>query len=522
MFAKKTANMHTDVTYILLALGIFALFLIRKTSYFRVILLLEALGLIYTSRYGFESQDTTGVILGLLGGIMTIGIAARFVLPRIAQWIALAGTFVFLAAAGNTAVYLGFDLHFSGILLFLPFLGATGPLLIDLNARGLEKILGLPADGTIRFGNTAYLALMAFFATFQAGFFGVLLIASGWLAVALSTEKFKAVAGGIALLTLAFAFLVVKLQQPEIESSWMRGNWLMGLIAGAGAMSWVGHAVQLKRFRFLLMYIFPLLILFAFILMGKANETFGGVPAYLGALIGAALVLLTASREEEPLAFQGLLLGIAGFVLVAFAPVKMPEKTSRLKPAETAQSVSGKKKEPDVMDIPAVSLSEAMSGKWKSITEASRLDFRLGPEGGVTKGGITEFDVRLGMNQEGHPKSLDVTIPVAKLTTFNAMRDESVLGAGYLNEAKYPKMRFASESFVQEGDRFLVEGHFEMLGKKAKQLLEVKFAASGADDGKEYLVMVGKAVLDRTQFGMKSDPKIGDEVSVSFEVEFRR
>mgnify|MGYP002136238933 CR=1 FL=1 len=197
----------------------------------------------------------------------------------------------------------------------------------------------------------------------------------------------------------------------------------------------------------------------------------------------------------------------------------MPEKKSRL---EQQPVVAKAEQEPDVLAVPAIALDATMSGKWKSASEASKLGFKLGPEGGVTKGGVEDFDVVLKMNAAGEPEQITVVIPTVKVTTFNSMRDESVHGAGYLNAPAFPKMGYTSATIKKEGDKYIVDGDFEMLGKKAPVKLEVKFAAKGADKGKNYLVMVGKSSLDRTKFGMASDSKIGDNVDVTFEVEFRK
>ena len=163
-----------------------------------------------------------------------------------------------------------------------------------------------------------------------------------------------------------------------------------------------------------------------------------------------------------------------------------------------------------------------MKGNWKSALEASKVEFQLGPEGSVTKGGLEEFKIDLRLNDAGEPEKLNVVIPTAKVSTFNPMRDESVRGAGYLNAPAFPKITFIAKRITKEGDQYIAYGDFELLGEKAPLKVDLRMVATGTDKGKQYLVMVGQATFDRTKHGMRSDEKIGNKVTVTFEVEFRK
>jgi polyisoprenoid-binding protein YceI len=388
-----------------------------------------------------------------------------------------------------------------------------------IKAGLLQRWFGLDAQRTA-IGINAFLAsLLVFFATFQAQYFGVVLVASGWLAASLASSTFRSSAAGIALLSLGFVFILTK-TTTGIDDSFMRGNFLMGIVAGAAAVAWTGIAKDATRVRWGMMYVLPLLIVTLLVMMGVANENFGGIPAYIGALLGASLGLLIANNEQHTVPFQALLIGLSAFVLTQFAPRTGKETTSRIQKTETA--AAEETEEPDVLDVAAIPADPKLAGNWKSVAKGSKVDFQLGPEGGVTKGAIEVFDVRLNMNAAGEPEQLTVVLPTAKVTTFNPMRDKSVLGAGYLNAASFPKMSYRSTAIKKDGDKYVVSGEFEMLGKKAAQQIELKFAATGSDKGKDYLVMVGKGAVDRTKFGMASDAKIGDIVTVTFEIELRK
>lgn len=504
---------------IIIVLGLSAIIFEQQALIRKVIFGLIGLSLISLTHLGFAEEDPQTMLLGVLSGIVIVGLIVGVALKKYGEWIALAGTLLAYILSSGEATYFGYELHFSGTLLLLPFLGALGPILVNVKAGFLGKWFGLDVSKTTRAANVFYAALMVFFGMFEAQYFGVILVATGWLAVGLATRKFHATGGAIALLSLGFLFILMK-TAPSVDDSFLRGNFLMGLVAGLGAMAWVMIAKDAAKLRWILMFLIPLAVVTALILMGKANENFGGIPAYIGALFGSSIGLLAFPGEKHTIPFQALLIGISGFILTQFAPIEAPKKQSRLE--TTAAPVAKPEEKPDVLAVPAIPADAKLAGNWKSALEASKVEFQLGPEGGVTNGVVEDFTVKLKMSATGEPEQLSVQMPTVKVSTLNPMRDESVHGAAYLNAAAFPKMGFKSTAIKKDGDHYLVSGNFEMLGKKAPLELLIKFAATGSDKGKNFLVMVGKSKLDRTQFGMKSDSKIGDLVDVTFEVEFRK
>lgn len=502
-----------------LLLAFFALFTEELPRFQTVFIGLIAICLISATHIGFTEGDASVLVLSVLGGIVSCGMLIGLFFKKHGEWIALLTTALVFIIAGQKASYFGFEIDFSGYVLMLPLLGAIGPLVIQFIAPFLSKFAGLDQQKATTAGNLFYLAVLVFFAQFQAQYFGVILVAAGWLAVALSTQKFQAMKEGIGLLSLGFLFLLMK-TNPTVDDSFLRGNFIMGLLVGIGAISWVNAAKSANKLKWPLMILLPFLVIFACVWMGKISQNFGGIPTYIGVLLGATLLVMKSRNFQQTIPFLGFIIAFSSTVLLAFKPVKEPEMVSRL--VKTEESTAVVNQEPDVLDVPAIQLVPSMSGSWKSVMEASKTEFQLGPEGAVTNGGIQDFKVKLKLNAEGQPQELSVEIPTAKVTTYDPMRDKSVLGASYLNAIGFPKMGFSSTSIVKEGDVYRVSGNFELLGKKSPMDLKIKFAATGTDKGKNFLVMVGKATLDRTKFGMKSDAKIGDLVNVTFEVEFRK
>jgi polyisoprenoid-binding protein YceI len=516
----KTHVMGTSIPSILILFGILAIITEQRPLLNKLATGLIGLSLISLTHLGLAEKDPQAMILGVLSGIAAIGLITGMILKKYGEWVAVAGTLLIYLLSGQNATYFGYTLTFTGAVALLPLLGALAPVIAGIKAQLLNRWFGMDIQRTSIGINAFLAALLVFFAAFQAQYFGVVLVASGWLAAALASHAFRsAAAAAIAFLSLGFVFILVK-TNAGLDDSFIRGNFLMGAVAGIAAVAWTGIAKDATRIKWGMMYVLPLLIVILLVMMGIANENFGGIPAYVGAVIGASIGLLTAGNERHTIPLQTLLIGLSALVMTQFAPREGKKNTSRL--AKTETTATEETKVPDVLDVPAIPADPKLAGDWKSVAEGSKVEFQLGPEGGVTKGAVEAFDVRLKMNAAGEPEQLTVAMPTAKVTTFNPMRDESVLGPGYLDAGRFPKMNYRSTAVKKDGDIYVVSGEFEMLGKKSPLQLELKFAAAGSDKGKNYLVMVGKSAVDRTKFGMASDAKIGDLVEVTFEIELRK
>ncbi len=511
--------METLIPSLIVLFGLFAIAFESRPQLQKIPLALIAVSLVTWTCSGFAKTDNATLLLGLLSGMVVIGLLLGLILKKHGEWIAVLSTLLLAVISGSKATYFGFELEWSGILVLLPLLGAIGPVVVSLKAQLLHKWLDLDQTRTTTIASAFYAALLVFFAGFQAQYFGVVLVGAGWVSVSLAGRKLETLGAGIGLLSLGIVFWLMK-TQPQIDDSFLRPNFLMGLVAGFTAIAWVKLTKNVTKLRWPLMYLLPLLLIIALVMMGIANEHFGGLPTYVGALIGASLALIVARSQAQTIPFQALLLGVSVLVLNQFETIQQPEKQSRL--AKTETTAAPKDKEPSVLDVPAIALNADLKGNWKSELEASKVEFRLGPEGSVTKGGLEEFKVDLRLNDAGEPEKLSVVIPTAKVTTFNPMRDQSVRGAGYLNASEFPKISFTANKITKEGDQYVANGDFVLLGKKAPVKAQLKFAASGTDKGKQFLVMVGEAKFDRTKHGMRSDAKIGNEVTVTFEISFRK
>jgi polyisoprenoid-binding protein YceI len=169
----------------------------------------------------------------------------------------------------------------------------------------------------------------------------------------------------------------------------------------------------------------------------------------------------------------------------------------------------------DPFDIPGKSMNEIV-GNYKIDESNSELTFQLGPKGGITKGAIKQFSGQIELAKEINRSKFRVKLPVSKLTTFNAYRDESLMEASYFNVSKFPEMKYSSTKMESQSDYYVLKGDFELLGKKQKVEVQLKYIGQNE---KGVPVLIGKSSLDRTLFGMQPDPKEGNVVDFQFKIE---
>jgi polyisoprenoid-binding protein YceI len=121
---------------------------------------------------------------------------------------------------------------------------------------------------------------------------------------------------------------------------------------------------------------------------------------------------------------------------------------------------------------------------------------------------------------------VEVSVPIASVSTTNATLDAELEGADWFDAAKWPTAVFKSRRVTLTGaGRALIEGDLTLHGITAPLTLEASFNGAGANPfDKSYAVgfdAVGK--LKRADFGIAKDiPFVGDEVSLIISAAFVR
>jgi polyisoprenoid-binding protein YceI len=371
--------------------------------------------------------------------------------------------------------------------------------------------------------------------SFLAGPFGVFAALVSYLSASMLTGFFipqgqKAVVPFV----LVFALLLPLTRLTEIGQaenlSLLQGKIFSGLFFGALVV--VFHAVMLiwaQRMngfqRFVLLFksiLLPMLIILITGMLYFTYEAFGGTEAVIAVLIGAALAipLIHLVIPDSAFGSAALLLGSAILFTPLFThPVDMDgpsleglnQSTSRV----VVVAEDGSQQELDILD-----LNEA-KGDWLVNTENSVLNFTLEASGSNTKGKFRSFSGQFSVGEDWRNAVMDIVIPVNSISTFNKVRDESLLDdAAFFEEAKFPQIKFVVKKLSLTETGYLAEGDFTLKGKTKKVPVIFKFVGRGDRDGKAFIVLKGTGSLNRTDFGMTPDPGIGDVVNFEFQTEF--
>lgn len=504
-----------EITYsiFLFVIGLVALLFQNNQFVQRISASLGAIGVSCLLLSGFATDASVPLIHFSLIALVLSAFTVSLFRSKWFKYTGLVATLIALLPIGARVNYFDFEIAWTINIALLPFLGALIPFLSKLKAHYAEKWF---AGNGVQFEiavQLLYTGLMVFAATFSAGYFGVFLVGLGWLASGLVFKDNRELNGGLVFLSLAWGFYLVKSTELAPDAL-LRGNLFLGIFAGASMIPWM-QSYTSKSKRVLLSVLLPMLVLVGLICLGIFNQNFGGIPVIVGALIGSSIVLLVTNSTV--FSFVGL-----PFVLIGlsqpFVHLLTPEKLASKSMLSVEIDEKTVPKESFFSTAKAIPLSDAQAGKWKSKLANSKLTFELGPDGNKTEGAFTDYDVTLAVDDKGNPSTISVTLKLASLTTFNDLRDESVLGSDYVNVAKYKTATYQSTTIKAEGDHFLVDGTLTFMGVSETVPLNIKFLASGKETGKDYLVFIGESAVDRSAHGMRSDAKIGDVVKVSFEI----
>lgn len=455
-----------------------------------------------------NSEWMTGMI-GLVAGLNLV--VATLVKSGKIRWIVPVVSILLLPLIGKN------DLLFGDYALDLSNTKVTGVIalgfLIGLISYLLKIVLKrfFPADEQESIRLTAQIALSGLFiipATFFASWYGVVFLAMGYFLYNTYSEK-KNDLLLISLLTIAATSgVATKYGVEGIDLS--VGKITAGLMVGAGA--YMLTVLATKTSNKVMGYVFvvlAILLLSLITLLNNVHPAYGGTESLLAAFFGFAIInLFNGKHEAANILFPALL------VIGLFLPSDpFSEANGEIAPVTAEQQNTPEEPvaEPKGMD------ASALSGKYTIVSETAVISFQLGQKGGVTKGAIKEFEGTVDFGTAINSAKFNVKLPTKKLTTFNTMRDESIMGGAYLNASKFPAMSFSSSGMEAKDDGYLLKGNFTLLGKTNPENVFIKYL--GEKDGKQQFI--GKAAIDRTKYGMPSSPQEGNIVNFTFTIELK-
>ncbi len=119
---------------------------------------------------------------------------------------------------------------------------------------------------------------------------------------------------------------------------------------------------------------------------------------------------------------------------------------------------------------------------------------------------------------------LDVTVPVAGVSTTNATLDKELAGADWLDAATFPDMRFVSTNITRTGAKTAtVAGNLTLHGVTKPVVLKATFNAAVVNPMNKAYTLGFKAtgVIKRTQFGVsKYAPMVSDDTTLTITAAF--
>jgi len=285
----------------------------------------------------------------------------------------------------------------------------------------------------------------------------------------------------------------------------MSGDVLAGIFFGAFGVYFLQKLWAAKKPKFVLIgtgYFIVLGLAFVLLYNHMTHANMGGMDAFIGVIVGAALTMAIIGE------------GYVGASLIAFlfiGGVMIPPYMVNIEEAafENDRIVIDDTSDAQA-DVEYISLDEIL-GNYKVDETISNISFVLGQEG-ETKGAFKSYSGEISINESIEESTFEILLQLDDLTTFNAMRDGSLMSEDYFDAENFPTMKYSGSSIEVVGENdYKIHGEFTMLGISKE--IAVSLRCVETDNGK---VLIGKGEIDRTLFGMPPSAEEGDVVSFDY------
>ena len=141
------------------------------------------------------------------------------------------------------------------------------------------------------------------------------------------------------------------------------------------------------------------------------------------------------------------------------------------------------------------------SGTWSIDPAHSAVEFHIKHLGLATVKG--RAPVVSGTIEGGDTPSLDGTVAISSITTFDENRDAHLQSPEFFDVERYPELTFVSTSIDADGDSLLVDGARTIKGVTKPVTLTGAFVGTGGDPwGNQRIGLDLEAVVDRTAWGL--------------------
>lgn len=470
-------------------------------------------------------QGQEMLLFSLLSGVLVFHfVLSRFWKIKGIYWpslLVLLSSGIFFLFQKEVFNYGEFGVNLTAMpVLFLPFLGASMETLAEFKEKIIGNYFKIDAKNRRGISRAVYVFLMGFsvfLGHFTASYIGVGLVTLGFGANLFygkkSATQWNMFLGLIALTSLGHFAKISEFSSVDL----LQGRVMEGLFFG-GFISLFSNTIlrarQHKNIAVALVFLLMVAVPAGLILIGAQFVSLGGPDAFMGILVGFGFAAFLGINTRKNSSALALYFAMGVFLLPMTVNEEAEEMTTiRLNASKTGDDEESEK-QTDLFETPGKTID--LTGNFEIDAENSQLTFELGQTGSRTKGAFKTFQ---GTFNLGTSNSVAVTLPVDKLTTFNSYRDESLMEESYFNLAKYPTMNFRASELELEGDIYKTKGQFTMLGRSKDLIVDMKYIGKTGKNNAP--VFIGRAKINRTEFGMKSDPKEGDIVDFLFKVELK-
>lgn len=438
---------------------------------------------------------------------------------KLRKWsfiIPIVSAFALIFIGNSTVTYSEYDFSFNQLpILLLPVLGSIILPMAQLKATLIGKWFSLnDTSGIQKSVVILIIGLLAFIGMFFASGFGLFLITIGFSAQFFFQNE-KDENALISLLSLTLVHFFVQYVPTEMVELTL-GKTLEGVLIGAFSVYVVNTVYKTQKVVLtLISLVLSLFLIGGIIWLATQKADFGGMDAFVGVLVGSALIRLT--MIEFPLSSALFALTVSVGLIVGPKTINQEEQAATIIEVNTGKTSTTEEEKPvSPFEMKGLDIS-TIKGNYKLDEKTVQLNFQLGPKGGVTKGAFKTFTGNVSIASTLENSTFEINLPVNQLSTFNSMRDESLMAKEYFDVEKFPTMKYVSKKLVANGDVYELNGKFTMLGMTKDIRVQLKYVGNNETTGQP--ILVGKSSIDRTQFGMKPDSKEGNVVDFEFKIE---
>src|SRR5690554_458654 len=529
-----------------------------EASQFIAVYILGVSSIILSKDHVFLGDEVNQTLILLLIAVLSVNFALGEILKtkssKLLLIIPILSALIFLIYPElSQHSYLNFRIDSTNMLVLFAILGSSAPILLHIIQVAIKKAVEKfnitsweTAESNLLESAFSYLFIggVAAIGHFLLGPISILVIATFFLSSSFLVRKRLSISPSILLSASGALFLIsaatILLQKAGFTSINMTsGEVIEGIfIAGFVVLIYelltrIGQESKGKNqvIFTVLAFIIPAITIVVVGFLYTQLERLGGLLSLAAMLISLGVLSLLYSSLKTTSNFIGLKLIALGLTLLLLPLITPVQQSSGIdleglgiSQADTkSQTSSAELNYFQKLDIPNGQDFSLAAGNWTVNQEVSKVFFELGPKGGRTKGEFREVIGSFDIKEDIEKSTIQVEMPIKRLTTFNSIRDTDLINEPeFFESSKYPNVAFVSKNLTPKGDGYEVKGDFTMKGITKEESVDLKLIGVGEKDGKKVSVFWGSSSIDRTAYGMESSAKIGDIVDFHFEIQLEK